>query len=186
MIVIDMQNDFVVGALSTPAAKLIPEKIKTRIEKFREYKNYNHMRRVVFTRDTHTRGYLYTHEGKYLPVAHCIDETPGWCIVDELAGLDDYIINKNQFGYTGWREWFDHHNINPSKIYICGLVTNICVISNALILRALYPEIDIVVFEDLCAGTSPEMHKAALEIMGSCHINIERDGDVLSENMDGK
>lgn len=183
MVVVDMQNDFVRGALAAPNADSLPMKIKERIEKFRNYRRYDGNHCVVFTRDTHNYNYLNTHEGRYLPVIHCVAETPGWCVVDELAGLHDYIINKHRFGYSQWDEFFESHNIEPTKIYICGLVTNICVVANAVLLRTLYPEIDIVVISDLCRGTSPESHRAALDVMRSLHIDIE-DGDALSENSD--
>lgn len=183
MVVVDMQNDFVRGALAAPDADSLPLKIKERIERFRKYHPYDFQHEVVFTRDTHSYGYLNTHEGKHLPVMHCVAETPGWCVVDELAGLHDHIINKDGFGYSQWEEFFESHHTEPTKIYICGLVTNICVVANAVLLRTLYPGIDIVVIADLCRGTSPESHKAALDVMRSLHIDIEG-GDALSENSD--
>ena len=170
LIVIDMQNDFVSGSLATPGAKEIIPRI---IERLEEHTKYYYP--VVFTRDTHYLNYLNTHEGKYLPIPHCLENTPGWCIVDELYKYSENayeVINKMAFGYKCWKDYFERKNIDPKDIFICGLVTDICVISNALILRALYPDIEITVYSDCCAGTTKEMHEKALDVMRSCQINV--------------
>ena len=189
LIIVDMQNDFVTGSLAIPGAKDIVPGIKELINSYKTGGGYmlpNH--NIIFTRDTHLWSYLNTHEGKYLPVPHCIKETPGWCIIDELAKESDahFIINKSQFGCKDWCNQFEDFDFEPDSIDICRVATDICVISNAIILRSLYPKIDIHVWADLCRGTSPEKHEAALSIMESCHIDIIKGDDAYWEPMVGK
>ena len=165
LIVIDMQNDFINGSLGTKEAEDIVDNVKNKIQ---SYLDAN--KKVFFTRDTHYTYYLETFEGKNLPVPHCIENTEGWQISKELPFNDEqcFIQNKNTFGYLNWK------NILPcnSGIEICGLCTDICVISNALILRALYPNTIITVDSKCCAGVTPELHNAALEIMKSNQIEV--------------
>ena len=132
------------------------------------------MNKVIFTRDTHEYSYLGSLEGKRIPIPHCIAETPGWCIVDELAELaaDNYIIDKDRFGITFWKEWFNKKDWDVKSIMLCGFASDICVVSNVLVLRSQYPNLPITVRKDLCAGTSPELHEAAMKIMESCCIDI--------------
>lgn len=164
LIVVDMQRDFIDGCLGTKEAQAIVPRVKKKVE---EYGNGY----VIFTRDTHGADYLDTSEGKHLPVKHCIEGTPGWLICDELYnGVGYHIINKQSFGYTGWGdleldETFD-------SVEIVGLCTDICVVSNALILKALYPELELIVDASCCAGSTPEAHAAALKTMRSCQINV--------------
>ena len=173
LIVVDMQNDFVTGPLGTPEAVAIVDRIKEKIETG-DFKN------IIFTRDTHDKKYLQTPEGKKLPVKHCIKETPGWCIVDTLRETVDkidslipYYLNKNTFGTLEWNRREigipDYHGI---EIEIVGVCTDICVISNALILKTFYPYVNIIVDASCCAGTTPEMHQKALDVMKSCQIEI--------------
>ena len=167
LIVIDMQNDFITGPLGTPEAVTIVDKIKEKINN----KTYDD---IYFTRDTHYDNYLNTKEGILLPVEHCLHESPGWCIVDELnkeAHKKDHIYDKNTFGYIDWRK---HLPIlySTSTIEIVGVCTDICVISNALILRSVYPNINIQVDASCCAGTTPKMHEKALDVMKSCQIEV--------------
>ena len=178
LIVIDMQNDFVTGPLGTPEAVSVVNKIEQKI------KNTSFPTPVIFTRDTHQDNYLNTLEGEKLPIEHCIEATPGWCIVDALRkAIKDadvslpIVINKNSFGYTDWKDLFSTLYKNSwaeaiNEIEIVGVCTDICVISNALILKALFPEIRISVDASCCAGTTPEMHKKALDVMKSCQIDI--------------
>lgn len=176
LIVIDMQNDFVTGSLGTPEAISVVNKIEQKI------KNTSFPTPIIFTRDTHQDNYLNTLEGKKLPIEHCIEATPGWCIVDALRkAVKDMslstVINKNSFGYTDWEDLFSTFYKNRwaeaiNEIEIVGVCTDICVISNALILKTLYPEIRISVDASCCAGTTPEMHKKALDVMKSCQIDI--------------
>lgn len=173
LLVIDMQNDFISGSLSLPSAKKIVPKIKEYVEEFRDDSIFRYSKQVVFTRDTHRWNYLDTLEGQHIPVTHCIKDTPGWCIVDELAELaaSNHILDKRTFG-VDWEVYFKYKNWDICSVDIAGVASDICVISNALILRQQYPEIDIRVHKDLCAGTSPEMHDKAMDIMKSCCIEI--------------
>lgn len=163
LIVVDMQNDFISGPLGTPEAKAIVPNVKNKIEKSIENKQ-----RVIFTRDTHNSHYWKTHEGKLLPVMHCIEGTPGWCVCNEVEKIECRHINKRTFGYQHWAYEDDFEE----DIEIIGVCTDICVVSNALILRALYPELNITVDASCCAGTTPENHKAALQVMKCCQINV--------------
>jgi len=174
LIVVDMQNDFVTGSLGTPEAQAIVPRVKKKIEEYMDSRYY-----VVFTRDTHYGDYMNTLEGKYLPVEHCIRNTNGWEIIPQLKDLEDnYRSNwvwKRTFGYDGWYKYInpDDFNDNDFQFELVGLCTDICVISNALILRAQFPNSEIIVHADCCAGTTPEKHKAALEVMKSCQIIVE-------------
>ena len=168
LIVVDMQNDFIDGSLGTKEAVAIVPNVKKKIE---EYKARGD--RVIFTRDTHYEDYLETNEGKHLSVKHCIDGTHGWKISNELDTTGAIFINKNTFGYSAWGSWFRDFNVyNSDGIEIVGLCTDICVVSNALILKALYPETLITVDASCCAGVTPESHKAALLTMKMCQINV--------------
>ena len=163
LIVIDMQNDFIDGALGTPEAQAIVPNVKKKIEEY-EANGYD----IVFTRDTHQKDYLDTNEGKHLPVEHCIEGTYGWQIVSELISNEPYpIVDKPTFGNLYWKEFFDFEEIE-----LVGLCTDICVVSNALILKAMYPEINITVDASCCAGVTPESHQAALTTMKMCQINV--------------
>ncbi|MCR4841579.1 MAG: cysteine hydrolase [Lachnospiraceae bacterium] len=161
LIVIDMQNDFIDGSLGTKEAVAIVDNVKKKIS---EYKSRGD--EIIFTRDTHGENYLSTNEGKHLPVEHCIEETFGWEIREGLETDGATYINKPTFGYVGWSD-FDFEEIE-----IVGLCTDICVVSNALILKALYPEIKITVDSSCCAGVTPESHEAALTTMKMCQIEI--------------
>ena len=164
LIVIDMQNDFISGSLGTKEAQAIVPNVKNKIE---EYKARGD--EVIFTRDTHYEDYLNTNEGKHLPVKHCIFKTNGWDIHSELDYTDYLHIDKESFGYYSWESWFYN---DTDAIEIIGLCTDICVVSNALIIKAIFPEIDITVDASCCAGVTPESHKAALTTMKMCQINV--------------
>lgn len=177
LIVVDMQNDFIDGALGTPEARAIVPNVKKKIEEYRERGDV-----IIFTRDTHYASYLDTMEGKKLPVKHCIKGTRGWDIANEFNVVSDkeLIIDKTTFGFIGWH-WYSSSFVveNSSdgikfvdEIELVGLCTDICVISNAMILKAIYPEIPIVVDASCCAGVTPESHKNALEAMKMCQIEI--------------
>lgn len=186
LIVIDMQNDFIDGALGTPEAVAIVPNVKKKIEEY--HKNgYN----VIFTQDTHYDNcpetqdyynYLETQEGKHLPVKHCLYGTHGWEITKEITDAVCSLISikKHTFGYYEWIEFgkeFVYFNENGKfgyvdEIELVGLCTDICVISNAMILKAAFPEIPIVVDASCCAGVTPESHKNALEAMKMCQIEI--------------
>ena len=162
LIVIDMQNDFIDGSLGTAEARAIVENVKNKIS---EYVSSGD--EVIFTRDTHDLNYLNTPEGIKLPVEHCIKDTHGWQIADGLEIDGATVIDKPTFGYTGWGcMQFD-------EIELVGLCTDICVVSNALILKAAFPDAEISVDSSCCAGVTPETHNAALETMKMCQINIK-------------
>lgn len=163
LIVIDMQNDFIDATLGTKEAQAIVPNVKKKIE---EYKARGD--KVFFTRDTHFDNYLKTNEGKHLPVEHCIKNTYGWQISNELDTEGCTIIDKTSFGYRSWWEW----DFGADEIELCGLCTDICVVSNALILKAQYPEVDMTVDANCCAGVTPESHQAALTTMKMCQINV--------------
>lgn len=168
LIVIDMQNDFIDGSLGTNEAVQIVPKVKEYIDLCRK-NGYE----IIFTRDTHGENYFNTQEGKNLPVEHCIKGSRGWLISDQLdVRPDDLIINKPSFGYIPWDGVFGLYYLDIEKIELCGLCTDICVVSNALILKTLYPEVPIYVNDICCAGVTPERHEAAIETMRSCQINI--------------
>mgnify|MGYP003301006539 CR=1 FL=1 len=161
LIVIDMQNDFIDGSLGTAEAVAIVENVQRKIA---EYKANGS--EIIFTRDTHGENYLDTPEGKKLPVVHCVKGTQGWQISDKLDASGCDIIDKPSFGWTHWDERsFDN-------IELVGLCTDICVVSNALILKAQFPEAEITVDASCCAGVTPETHKAALATMKMCQINV--------------
>lgn len=164
LIVVDMQNDFVDGALGSEDAKAIIPNVKKKIDKYLANDDI-----VIFTRDTHRADYLKTQEGQKLPVPHCIYGTKGWCVIDELNDPECYHVNKGSFGYTMWENDLSD---NIESIELCGVCTNICVVSNALIIKAQFPEIPIKVDRTCCAGTSVDAHDAALKTMASCQIEV--------------
>lgn len=192
LVVIDMQNDFIDGSLGSVEAKAIVPNVRAKIEKYMEAK-----KPILFTQDTHFDGYLSTFEGKHLPVEHCLADTHGWeissdvisekeinyivyYVTDETDGIfhrDDFVFEKNTFGTLEVAQrislmgGFDYHWYDTS-IEICGLCTDICVVSNALILREQFPDAMIVCDASCCAGTTPEKHRCALEVMKSCQIDV--------------
>ena len=161
LIVVDCQNDFIDGALGTKEAQAIVPNVKKKIEEYAARGDD-----IIFTRDTHAMNYLETNEGKHLPVKHCIYGTHGWRIADELEVANCAYIDKPTFGWMHW----DKHDFE--EIELVGLCTDICVASNALILKATFPDIDITVDASCCAGVTPESHKAALATMKMCQINV--------------
>lgn len=171
LIVIDMQNDFVTGVLGSEEAVAILPNVKKKIERYVAAGD-----EVIFTRDTHGEQYLETNEGKHLPYTHCIKNTDGWNIVPEIDIPDCEHIDKPTFGYTGWTFLRDGDRVmgmrNLTDVEIIGVCTDICVVSNALILKAFYPEINITVDASCCAGVTPEAHQAALTTMKACQINV--------------
>lgn len=170
LLVIDMQKDFICGSLGTNEAKNIVKNVCSLIKYYKD----NNMS-IIVTQDTHDSNYLInTLEGKLLPIAHCIKDSWGWEIDDAvLAALGSYdkivYLEKNTFGFLKLPSVLSD---DADEIEICGLCTDICVISNALILRAAFPNIRIVIRENCCAGVTPEKHKAALEVMKSCQIEV--------------
>lgn len=161
LIVVDMQNDFIYMALGTKEAVAIVPKVKAKID---EYANRGD--EIIFTRDTHDEDYLDTPEGKKLPVVHCIKGTKGWEIADGLYVDGCKIIDKPNFGWSKWK------CENLEDVEIIGLCTDICVVSNALIIKATFPNANIKVDKTCCAGVTPESHESALATMKMCQIDI--------------
>ena len=165
-----MQNDFITGPLGTSEARNIVDKVYTKI---REAKKSG--TKIIFTRDTHFTNYNKTLEGQNLPVSHCIIDTEGWQIIPELPTNSAKIFNKYTFGdrYLA-EELAECYNLSEENlIELCGVCTDICVVSNVLMTKALfYNEADIYVDSSCCAGVTPEKHDAALEVMKSCQINV--------------
>lgn len=166
LIVVDVQKDFVDGALGTPEAQAIIPRVKEKIAEYRANGG-----KVIFTRDTHQKNYLETNEGKHLPVEHCIEGTDGWQVYEGLADGDSVILNKPTFGYLGWRKYIE--DSADLEIELIGLCTDICVASNALILKATFPEAVVSVDSTACAGTSIASHNAALSTMRACQVEVE-------------
>lgn len=161
LIVVDMQKDFIDGSLGTKEAVAIVKNVKNKIANYKENGD-----EIIFTRDTHQENYLDTNEGKHLPVVHCIEGTCGWQIEASLMVEGATIIDKPSFGYTGWDK-FDFEEVE-----LVGLCTDICVVSNALIIKALFPEIKVSVDASCCAGVTVESHNAALTTMKMCQIEV--------------
>ncbi len=167
LIVVDMQNDFIDGALGTAEAVAIVPYVKSVIENFDG--------RVLFTRDTHFENYMQTQEGKNLPVPHCIKGTDGWQIRAELDALrKTEAIDKITFGSSELVDVLKNESDIESITFV-GLCTDICVISNAMVVKAFYPEIPLIVDAKACAGVTPQSHKTALEAMKMCQIKVEND-----------
>ena len=169
LIVVDMQNDFIDGALGTKEAAAIVPKVEEKIQNFDG--------KVFFTRDTHETYYLETQEGKTLPVPHCIRGTDGWQIREELDALrKTEPIDKETFGSTDLAGELVAFNEDEEigSITLVGLCTDICVISNALLIKASLPEVPICVDATCCAGVTPESHENALKAMEACQIRIIR------------
>ncbi len=171
LIVVDMQNDFVDGALGSKEAAAIVENVVKKIESFDG--------EIYVTYDTHYEDYMKTSEGRNLPVAHCIRESEGWqlnpAVKEALDKKESYTeIEKITFGSVDLPFVLAEENdMDNAQIELIGLCTDICVVSNALILKASFPEINISVDSSCCAGVTPEKHRAALETMRSCQISVK-------------
>ena len=188
LVIVDMQNDFVYGALGSEAAQSAEREI---LKLLPEYKGEDNL--IIFTKDTHTTNYLNTNEGKHLPVEHCIYDTEGWCITKLLASevmapgyclcempwydISNGRLEKDTFGSFDLGAALNTicRDCNVEDITFVGVCTDICVVSNVLITKATIPETEIKVIAKCCAGTSEEAHKAALTTMKSCHITIVED-----------
>lgn len=175
LIIVDMQNDFVYGSLKNPAAQSIVEPMVRFVEKFNGD--------IIATADTHSNDYFNTQEGKLLPIAHCVKYSPGWELVPSLKATlecrdrDCILLPKFTFGTLNWEYVKDLQYSN--RIILVGTCTDICVVSNALILKAMFPEVEIIVLEDLCAGLTEAKHQAALEVMKSCQITVMKSMEML-------
>lgn len=169
LIVVDMQKDFIDGALGTAEAVAIVPKV---VEKVRDFQGD-----ILFTRDTHFENYMETQEGRNLPVPHCIRDTEGWQICKELQCFAENkpVLDKVTFGAMELgpmlQAMYEEEEI--SSITFVGLCTDICVISNVMIAKAFLPEVPIVVDAACCAGVTPDSHNRALASMGTCQVQLE-------------
>ena len=164
LIVVDMQNDFIDGALGTAEAVAIVPYVKSLIENFDG--------KVLFTRDTHFENYMETQEGKSLPVPHCIKGTDGWQIRAELDALrKTEAIDKVTFGSKELAELLSGES-DVESIEFVGICTDICVISNVMLVKAFCPEVPLIVDAAACAGVTPQSHKNALEAMKMCQVTV--------------
>ena len=172
LVVIDMQNGFITGSLGSKEAEAIVPKVKEKLEGFEG--------NVIFTRDTHTKEYLKTQEGKNLPVEHCIKDSVGWEIESSLQPYtmkpETIVLDKESFGSLQLAKAIEtilRDTKEPiEEIELVGLCTDICVISNAIILKAAFPEIPVAVDSSCCAGVTIQSHENALEAMKMCQINV--------------
>ena len=181
LVVVDMQNDFVDGALGSPQAMEILPRVADKIK--------NHQGGVILTRDTHGSDYMDTREGKYLPVPHCVKDTHGWQIHPSVASAlpsdkkDVLVLDKPTFGSVELMQKLQAMQAMQAmqaqgqepiqRVTLVGLCTDICVISNAMLIKAALPEIDVVVDASCCAGVTRESHENALNAMRACQILIE-------------
>jgi len=178
LIVVDMQKDFIDGTLGTPEAVAIVENVVQRIENSKD-------ELILFTKDTHQHDYLSTAEGKKLPVVHCVENTEGWQINQTILNawrnnkntiilpeLTDNTFTKLVFASVDLVEFLKSQVADIEKIEILGLCTDICVVSNALMIKNTIPDISISVNPACCAGVTPQSHTEALNVMKMCHIDI--------------
>ena len=170
LIVVDMQNDFIDGSLGTPEAEAIVSSVVKKIE--------NHDGPIIFTYDTHEADYLETQEGRNLPVEHCIMGTEGWDLNKDIEKLrlelETLSFSKPTFGSKDLADhlYMENKKEKIGQIELIGLCTDICVISNAMIIKAYLPEVKIKVDSSCCAGVTPQSHENALEAMKMCQIEI--------------
>ena len=164
LIVVDMQNDFISGALGSDMAQSIVPYV---VEKVKNFEG-----KIIFTRDTHSENYAETQEGKKLPVEHCKKDTHGWEICDELKTFAKDVVDKPTFGSITLPDLIGKNGEVIEEIELCGLCTDICVISNAMILKSAFPEAKITIDSKCCAGVTPESHNTALQAMKSVQIEI--------------
>lgn len=176
LVVVDMQNDFLTGSLANESAVNVIPNIKREIESGK----YTH---IIFTRDTHTEKYLDTQEGKRLPVTHCIAGSWGWNVCDELLNanfgiIEPMFLDKPTFGYKDWEAYIYQNGINgnDSEFTFTGTVGSICVVSNALAVKAAFPEAPVKCIADCCAPLfgDPKRQEAALTVMESCQVEVIR------------
>ena len=168
LVVVDMQKDFVDGALGSNEAVTIVDNVVNKINEFDG--------EIIVTYDTHQDNYMEIREGKYLPVPHCIENTDGWLLNDKvenaLVGKGTTRIKKPTFGSVKLVDVLSDVDEKDTEVTLIGLCTDICVVSNAMLLKANYPEMNIVVDASCCAGVTVESHNAALTTMKMCQIDV--------------
>ena len=163
LIIVDMQNDFVTGCLGTKEAQEVTPKIKEYADAFDGD--------IYFTMDTHNEDYMDTQEGKRLPVKHCVKGSEGWKIVEALADIKaKQTFEKPVFGSKDLAELMAKERYD--EIYLCGVCTGICVLSNAILIKAFDADVRVAVLKDLCACVTPDTHKTALDAMATAQIDI--------------
>lgn len=165
LIVVDMQVDFITGSLGSNLATAIVPNV---VEKVKNFDG-----KVIFTRDTHYDDYLQTQEGRKLPVVHCVKDTPGWQICEELRPFVTTVVDKDTFGSVDLPQMIGDDGQPIDEIELCGLCTDICVISNAMILKATFPEVRICVDGTCCAGVTVQSHNTALDAMAAVQIEVK-------------
>ena len=182
LIVVDMQKDFITGPLGSPEAEAAVPHV---IEAIAKYCSSDTI--LVATRDTHYDNYMKTQEGQKLPVPHCIEGSKGWMYDDEVAATimtylplygnfdDMYMcdvpyIDKPTFGSIDMLNYFYNIKEPVTEFIVCGVCTDICIVSNCLLLKAAFPEAKVSVIEKACAGVTPESHRAAINTMRSCQV----------------
>ena len=169
LVVVDMQNDFIDGSLGTKEAVAIVDNVIAEIAKY-------DTKDIFATSDTHPENYLETQEGKNLPVVHCVKETDGWQINEKVktALKDAVVIDKPTFGSKILAEEITKiAEKEDITVTLVGLCTDICVVSNAILIKAYVPEIPVKVIASCCAGVTPESHEAALATMRMCQVQVE-------------
>ena len=165
LVVVDMQRDFIDGSLGTGEAVAIVPKVKRKIEEY-----VADGQEVVFTMDTHFEDYLDTQEGRKLPVKHCVKGTDGWRLCEELEGFEGRRFEKSAFGSVECGRYAALGGYD--RVELAGLCTDICVNSNAMVIKAMAPELPVMVDGECCAGVTPESHRNALEAMKMCQVEV--------------
>ena len=165
LIVVDMQVDFITGSLGSDMAKAIVPGV---VEKVKNFDG-----KIIFTRDTHFDNYMATQEGEKLPVPHCIKDSAGWQLCEELQPYAEMVIDKVSFGSVELPQILKDYGEPMEEIELCGLCTDICVITNAMILKAAFPEVKITVDGSCCAGVTAESHNTALNAMKAVQIEVK-------------
>ena len=174
LIVVDYQNDFVTGSLGFAAAEEIEDAIAAKIKEYRALADGG---QIIFTMDTHDKNYAATREGKYLPVPHCLKGEDGWQLYGKIRDLkaeDDLVFSKPTFGSYELCKYLEQHADDYDSIEFCGVVTNICVISNVVLAKAVMPDVPLLVDAACVAGNDEKLHEAALDVMESIHVDVIR------------
>ncbi len=168
LVVIDMQNDFITGVLGNEECRAVVLPVVRRVQKAAEDGTD-----LIFSQDTHQSNYLSTQEGRKLPVSHCIQDTEGWRIIPELADVaaqKGVVFTKETFGSRAMAEYI--RELNYDAVELVGVCTDICVISNAMTIKAFAPETEVSVNGSCCAGVTVQSHRTALDAMRACQIEI--------------
>lgn len=174
LVVIDMQHDFVDGVLGSPEARAIVPAVAAKVAEYAAMEEGV----ILYTRDTHFGNYMETMEGKFLPVPHCIANSKGWQIIPEVFTEDSEVVDKYTFGCYSLPDeiWsacgLKYNKFDIDSIEFCGVCTDICVVSNAMITKTVFHETPIIVDSKCCAGVTPAKHEAALETMRSCQVEV--------------